>query len=155
VDEEFITVDPPAAVSIGSGAPVIGTADEFLSNDTMPTDHVFLPVQRKRMKIRGIRSRERAELEKRLEEVRGSGKKQTKETNLKLFREWLIVYGAIRPDGSQMFGTEHIGRLQNMASGDINAIAEGVMKLSGIGEQEVDDMVGNSDASPSGSSPGT
>lgn len=126
---------------------VLSDPMQFLSLTEMPTDYVRLPVAKKKMRIKGLRSRERAELEKRMEEKRG----KDRTVNLKLFREWLIIYCAIKPDGSQLFGTEHLVAMQNMASGDITTAADAILKLSGIGEQEVDEMVGNSGDSPSDS----
>ena len=128
--------------------PVMDDPTAFLADDSLPTDYAVLPRRRIRVKCRGIRSRERAELEKRLEERRGS-KKQTKEMNLALFREWLCIYGAVRENGAQMFGTEHLQKLRNLASADINAIAECISKLSGITDDDVEDMVGNSESSHS------
>lgn len=126
---------------------VLSDPMDFLRQTEMPTDYVRLPVAKRKMRIKGLRSRERAELEKRMEEKRG----KDRTVNLKLFREWLIIYCAIKPDGTQLFGTEHLVALQNMASGDITTAADAILKLSGIGEQEVEEMVGNSEDSPSAS----
>ena len=132
-------------------APVYPTLDDpsqFLSSNALPTDYAVLPRRKIRIKVRGIRSRERAEIEKRLEERKGT-KKQTKEMNLALFREWLIIYGSIKENGDQLFGTEHLNALRNMPSEDIVAIADAIMKLSGMSEDDVEELVGNSESSPS------
>lgn len=120
---------------------LINDPAEFLGDDTLPTDYVRLPRRGIRIKIRGIRSEERAQLEKRLEERKG--KNHTKEINTALFREWLIISGSIKENGDQLFGSEHLQRMRKMPAADIAALADGIMKLSGMTEDDQEELVKN------------
>lgn len=144
-DEDLLVLETPEK----RAAPeLIEDPNEFDRAVEWPTAYVTLPTRRKRVKVKAIRSEERASIEKQLQVVKRDG---SSETNMALFREMLIIYGTIREDGGQMFGREHLAMLRRQPAGDIVAWGDAIIKVSGIGKQDIEEMTSKSESSGSDS----
>lgn len=143
--QEESTVLTPAMRTLDDATAIIAT-------DDIRFEYVPCPEWGGKVRVRSITSKKRAELEKRLTEDKRTRQGITKEVNMQLFREWLVVYGCVKENGEPLFQSEHVKMLQDKSAGVIQRLTDAIMRLSGIGKDDVDELTDELRERPSSAS---
>lgn len=75
------------------------------------------------------------------------------EVNTANIRAKLVVLAARAPDGSRLFTDADVEAIGGLGAGPVSRVFAVAARLSGITEEDVEELAGNSAAEPSGDSP--
>ena len=125
------------------------SAEAILSHDDVRYDYVPCPEWGGRIKVRSLTSKRRGQLERTLTEERRTRGGLTKEVNMQFFRETLMVFGCIKENGEPLFANEHIKKLPEKSAGPVQRCCDAIMRLSGIGKDDVEELTAELRESPS------
>lgn len=134
-------------VDVVSGPSLLGR-DQILAIDDIAYRVVAVPEWGGRVRVKAMQSHERDAFEASLQ----SGVGRQKKPSLANFRAKLAAKVMVDGEGRPLFGTEDVIRLGQKSAAALARVCKVAMELSGIGDDEVDDMVGNSEGEPSASS---
>lgn len=82
----------------------------------------------------------------------GSGRNRQAIPDLSSFRARLAVASCINEDGTKLFTEEDVGWLSKMSGAGLTKIAEVATRLSQLTQEDVDTLLGNSNADQNGDS---
>jgi len=88
------------------------------------------------LKLRGLSGRERDAFEASINQGRGKSQKQ----NYENFRARLIILCAVDPDGNKLFSRADIKRLGDKSSKALARVFDKCNELSGLGEDDVQEL---------------
>lgn len=122
--------------------------DEILKRDEMPTREVPVPEwgDGETVRVRCLNAAGRLEFGVASQKVI-SGEPGPNPTAL------LVALSAIDDHGARLFHLQDVDALAELRGDVIDRIATAVMELSGLGDDKVAEAEGNSEATPSGTSP--
>lgn len=100
------------------------------------------------VRVQSLSGAERDQWEEACQEEKGGEKKFT----TKQLREKLLTFCLVDQAGARLFSEADIAALAEKNAGALTRLFEVARKLNGIGAQDVEDLVKNSGADPSGSS---
>ena len=127
----------------------IGSADDFFGlAAACPFEDVELP-GRQTMRIRGLTTAERDDMETQIalrrqqqQKARKAGKRPPADIP---FRPSLVVRTAIREDGSLIFKLTDVRRVADMPAQIVSPLADAAIRLSGMRAEDIEDLEGNFD----------
>lgn len=121
------------------------TRDEILSIDDVKTETVDVPEWGGEVIVRNVGGRDRDRWEASLTQQRGNQTVQ----NLDNMRAKLVVKAVVDEDGNRVFSDQDANALGGKSSAAIVRVFNVAARLSGIGDDAIEDALGNSDAVPS------
>jgi len=101
------------------------------------------------VRVRGLTGTERDKYEESLVDQRRQGVR----VKLKFARARLVIMAAVDADGNALFSEEDIGWLTTKSARALNRVAEKARELSGMTEEDEEELLGNSGGAPGASSP--
>lgn len=104
-----------------------------------PVREVAVPGQDAKTFVRGMTGRERGEYEQAILEKKG----KSREMNLKSFRGEILARTVVSEQGERLFESKDAEWLSDLPAMETEPIVDMAMKLSGIGEADVEELVGN------------
>jgi hypothetical protein len=127
------------------------TADEILAFDDVQMEDVVVPMWGgKAVTMRGLTARERDDYEASLIQTTPSGQQRMR---LSGARERLVAKCAIdRATGERLFTDEQAALIGQKSGRAIEILFDAARKLSGLTKEDVETLVGNSEAAPSATS---
>jgi len=152
IDDEPAQAEPvpdPAA-----GMRTLEDPTAIIATDDIRFEYVACPEWNGRVRVRGLTSKEKAALEKKMTEERRDRRGQvlSREVNTQLFREYLIIAGCVREDGKPLFGIEHKHALREKSGAPTQRVADAISRLSGYGQNDVEALTAELRESPSSAS---
>lgn len=105
------------------------------------------------VRVRGLMASERDHLESAMIEVRRNKAEINARGFLSNFRAKLVALATVDEAGNPIFSERDVERLGTKNSAAIGRIAEAIQKLSAMSDEDVEEIVGNSESDPSGDSP--
>lgn len=133
---------------------VILSKDAILSAQDIPQESVFVPEWNGNVLVRGMSGLERDALEaSMMEEKKQKGGKTTREMNLANFRGKLLVRSIVDPEGKRLFGDSEAEALGRKSAAALERVVSVAMRLSGLRDEDVEELVGNSDSDQPGGLP--
>lgn len=127
--------------------PDLNTPDDLL------IEELFVPEWKGWVRVRGLTGLERDSFEASCVEVRGEGKHQTRKTVFTNIRAKLVVRCLVDEKGARLYADKDADALGKKSAAALDRIFSVAQRLSGIGEEEVKELAGNSEADLSGVSP--
>lgn len=121
------------------------TAAEILAADDLPTEDVEVPEWGGTVRVRALTGAERDALEASVVEQKG---RKTK-TNLKDFRAKLVARSVVNEAGQLAFSESDIRALSQKNAGALDRVASVASKLSGMSEEDVEELTEGFDGDPS------
>lgn len=125
------------------------TRDAILAALDLPTETVDVPEWGGSVVVRGLNGTDRDAFEAEMFQSKG---KDT-ELNRVNLRSRLLVRTVVGEDGKRLFTDTDIAPLGAKSAVALDRVFGVSMRLSGIGEKDVDELVKNSDSGPGESSP--
>lgn len=122
---------------------------EIQQIDDQQVDDVDVPEWGGSVRVRGLTGEERDAYEASLIEERKRGGVGVTKKRLRNARARLIVMAAVDDAGDPLFTTEDIPWLGQKSARAVDRLAEKARELSGMTEQDEEELLGNSDADPS------
>jgi hypothetical protein len=124
------------------------TRDVILQADDLLVEDVEVPEWGGVVRVRGLTGAERDDFEASVVEQRG---KKTR-LNMQNFRAKLVVRVAINGDGQRLFSDKDASRLGQKSAAALQRVFEVAQRLSGLSDQDVEELVGNFDEGQSAAS---
>jgi hypothetical protein len=122
--------------------------DQVWQADDITFEDVPVPEWGGEIRIRGLAGDERDDFEaKSLVKRKGA-----REVNLKNLRARLVAACAINEDGSPLFNTSDVLRLGQKSAAAIERLFKVAQKLSGMSDQDVEELASDLELDPNGSS---
>jgi hypothetical protein len=100
------------------------------------------------LKLKGLSGRERDLFEASIQQGRGKSQK----ANYDNFRARLIVLCAVDPDGNKLFSRADIKRLGEKSSKALQRVFDECNRISGLSEEDVEELTEGFDDGPNGAS---
>jgi hypothetical protein len=124
------------------------TRDVILQADDLLVEDVEVPEWGGVVRVRGLTGAERDDFEASVVEQRG---KKTR-LNMQNFRAKLVVRVAINGDGQRLFTDKDASLLGRKSAAALQRVFEVAQRLSGLSDQDVEELVGNFDEGQSAAS---
>jgi hypothetical protein len=124
------------------------TRDEILKADDMKTERVDVPEWGGTVIVKSLSGRQRDEFEGSMIEQR-RGKAVMNTANM---RAKLVAWSVVDETGDRLFTNGDITDLGEHSASAVNRIYTVAAKMSGLSDEDVDEMVGKSERSPGSSS---
>ena len=124
------------------------TRDAILKASDIQTEEVPVPEWGGTVLVRGMTGAERDAFEE--EMITGKGK--NRDVNLTNFRARLIVKSVVDKDGKRLFTAADMVALGKKSAAAIERVWEVAMRLSGMSDEDVEELTKNSEAGQSDSS---
>jgi hypothetical protein len=121
------------------------TAAEILAIEDIVEELVDVPEWKGTVRVRGLTGRERDAYESSLLDQRGRNAK----ANLQNARTKLVVMAVRNADGSRMFTETDIGPLSAKGAAPLNRIWKKALELSGMRDEDVEELTLGFDDAPS------
>lgn len=123
--------------------------EQILAASDIQTEDVYVPEWGGTVRVRGLTAKQRADWQRASLVQRG----RMSEVNFQATTIKLVALSVVDADGKPMFSEEHTKLLANKSSAALERIADVAMRLSGIGESDLEELSKNSDPSLNGDSP--
>lgn len=117
------------------------TRDVILQADDLLVEDVEVPEWGGVVRVRGLTGAERDDFEASVVEQRG---KKTR-LNMQNFRAKLVVRAAINGDGQRLFSDKDAPLLGRKSAAALQRVFEVAQRLSGLSDEDVEELVGNFD----------
>lgn len=118
--------------------------DKILKANDLPTVRVHVPEWRGYVYVRTMTGRERDEFEATMFENRGG----TMISNLRNLRARLLVRTIVDDHGKPIFNRSDIAELGEKSAAALNRVYSVAQRINGLSQQDVDELVKNSEATP-------
>lgn len=118
--------------------------DQILTADDLPTEDVEVPEWGGTVRLRALTGTERDAFEV---SVAGDGKK-----NLSNLRARLVALSVVDDKGERLFTDADVKKLGLKSAAALDRLFDKARHLSGLDEDDVEELAGNSDAAQSGAS---
>jgi hypothetical protein len=126
---------------------LLSKSDIFAADDRKYED-VEVPEWHGTVRLRGLTGAERDRYEASMQKQIGGKQVQ----DLRNFRARLVQLAAINEDGSPLFDLNEVASLANRSSAALSRLFDAACRLSGITDDDVKDLEGNSEPAQSGPS---
>ena len=137
-----------------SKALVLLDAEAILGIDDLHIETVYVPEWNGSVRVRTLTAKERDDFEQSLLEKRGRGKNQTREMTFLNMRSKLVVKCLMHPtENSRLFRDDQAEQLGRKSGAAVDRLYDVAARLAGISEEDVDELVGNSESDQPDSSP--
>ena len=120
--------------------------DQFLKKVEVPVSKVEVPEMGLTVYVKGMTAKERTQFEV---GMMTNGKKSLRK--MQLFRELLVIKCCCDENGNLLFTKDDIDQIGELPATIIERIVDEAQAVSGMKDEDVEGMVGNSDDSLSGS----
>lgn len=129
-------------------------ADAILAVDDIQIETVPVPEWGGSVRVRSLTAKERDDFEVSLIEKKGRGRNQTRETVLKNMRAKLVVRCLMHPtENARLFRDDQAEALGKKSGAAMDRLYDVASRLAGISDEDVDELVGNSESDQPDSSP--
>ena len=118
------------------------TRDQILDADDLKTESVPVPDWGGSVNVRTMTGHERAQLEL---QVNKANAKKNGQAGLAVFRELLAVECIVDDAGAKLFTRVDIARLSQKSGRALDTVADVAMRLNGMKQEEVEELVGKSE----------
>lgn len=126
------------------------TRDQILGADDRPTEVVSVPEWGGEVKVRGLSGTERDAYEASIASPRPDGRKHI---NLRNLRARLVVLACVDPEtGDRLFRDDDAEALGGKSAAAVDRLFSVARRLSGLGEDDVEEMAEAFGVAPSGDS---
>jgi len=133
---------------------VLLDAEAILGIDDLHIETVHVPEWNGSVRVRTLTAKERDDFEQSLLEKRGRGKNQTREMTFLNMRSKLVVRCLMHPtENSRLFRDDQAEQLGRKSGAAVDRLYDVAARLAGISEEDVDELVGNSESDQPDSSP--
>ncbi|GAG24491.1 unnamed protein product [marine sediment metagenome] len=127
--------------------------ERILEADDLPREKVHVPEWNMDVWIRSLTAAERDDYEQGLLRASGQGRSLTMTPNLANAKAKLVVRTLVYENGERMFTDVEAGKLGQKSARAINRLYDVAERLSGISEEDIEELVKNSDSGPGEPSP--
>jgi hypothetical protein len=124
------------------------TKEQILAADDIKTERVPVPEWGGEVIVKSLTGRQRDEFEGSMIEQRG----KRAVMNTANMRAKLVAWSVVDEAGQRLFSNGDIGDLGEHSAAAVNRIYSVAARLSGLSDEDVEEMVGKSDGSPGSSS---
>ena len=124
------------------------TKDQILNADDLQTKDVYVPHWKGTVRIRTMTAGERDLFE----QLMFSG--QNKDERRDNVRATMLALTVVDGKDNRLFTEDHIKKLKGKSAAAVDLIFAEVQKLNAVSDEDVEDMVKNSEGTPGGSSDG-
>jgi hypothetical protein len=133
------------------------TIQDILQADDIPSETVFVPEWNGSVICRGLTGAERDHLEESIIKQRSGGGRRgsqgsAPEISLANFRAKLVSMSLRDEKGGRLFSETDVHDLSRKSAKVLDRLADIIRRLSGMSEDDVETLVGNSSTDPSGNS---
>lgn len=118
------------------------TRDQILNADDLQTKDVYVPQWKGTVRIRTMTAGERDLFE----QMMFSG--QNKDERRDNVRATMLALTVVDDNGNRLFTEDHVKRLKGKSAAAVDKIFSGVQKLNAVSDEDVEDMVKNSEGTP-------
>lgn len=122
--------------------------DAILAVDDVQFEDVDVPEWGGKVRVKSLTGRERDALESSM--IVGKGKNAN--VNLNNLRAKLVARSVVDEDGKRLFNDDDIAALGAKSAAALTRVYEAAQRLSGITEEDVDELTKNSETAPSADS---
>lgn len=122
--------------------------DDILSCEDLPRERVHVPEWGGDVEVRGLTGAERDAFEQTVVETRG---KNTR-VNLRNIRARLVALTVVDERGNRLFADGDVEALGRKSASALNRVFEVAQRLSGLRQEDVDELAGNSSSALSADS---
>lgn len=129
------------------------TREQILSADDLKTEEVAVPEWGGSVLVRTLTAHERDVFEDGLVQTKGKGRNQTREMQLADVRAKLAALTIVNGEGHQVFNKTDVVDLGKKSAGALNRVWDVASRLSGMSNEDVDELLGNSETAPDEPSP--
>lgn len=119
--------------------------EQILAATALPEEEVNVPEWGGSVRVRGLTGAQRDHYESTLIQQKGD----KRELNLRNARAKLVAMACVDQKGGKLFTSSDVEALGQLSASALNRIWEAARRLSGLGDEDVEQLVGNSDAGPS------
>lgn len=129
-----------------NGVSHVLTRDAIFAVSDIVTEYVEIPEWKGGVYVRSMTGKERDEFEESImvdkrERTKGGGTRLTRQASLSNFRAKLAARVTYDADGNRLFTDADIPRLGTKSSGALQRIVKKAQELSGMTDEDVEDMV--------------
>lgn len=147
----------PLTEAEGAPAPALLTRDQILAADDIPYDYVHVPEWKTgdvdTVRIKGLNGRQRDAFEAALlGERKGKGKNATQQMNMENLRSKLCSQAIVDGTGKTIFNQTDVRLLGEKSAAALDRVFAAARKLSGLTDEDVEDLTEDLSDGPSGSS---
>ncbi|HVK21368.1 MAG TPA: hypothetical protein VM677_08410 [Actinokineospora sp.] len=128
------------------------TRDAILLAPDRVTEDVHVPEWGGTVRVRGLSGAERDRFEASVTGTKAARKGESRDLRLDNLRARFLALSIVDDTGELMFGDRDIKALGEKAAAPIQRIYDVARRLSGLTEDDVEELAGNSDAEASGNS---
>ena len=128
------------------------TRDQILAADDLKTEEVEVPEWGGSVLVRTLTAHERDVFEDGLIKTKGRGRNQTREMQLEDVRAKLACLTIVDAGGVQIFNRADMLELGKKSAGALNRVWDVASRLSGMTNEDVEELLGNSETAPEDSS---
>ncbi len=121
---------------------------QIFAADDRKTEDVEVPEWGGTVRLRGLNGTERDAYEASMQKQVGGKQVQ----DLRNFRARLVALAAINEDGTPLFETNEVAALAKRSSAALSRLFDATCRLSGITDEDVKDLEGNSEPGQAGPS---
>ena len=121
------------------------TSEEILATQDIIEELVEVPEWKGTVRVRGLTGRERDAYEASLIDQRGRSTK----ANMQNARAKLVVLSVFNADGSRKFNEAQISEISAKSASALNRIWKKALELSGMGDEDVEELTLGFDDAPS------
>ena len=126
--------------------------EEILTADDLGTEDVAVPEWGGTVRVRGLSGAERDSFEASITGSQASKKGQSRQLRLDNLRARFVAMSIVDENGERVFSDADIKALGGKSAAALTRVYEVGQRLSGLSDDDVEELAGNSDAAPSGDS---
>jgi hypothetical protein len=123
--------------------------DAILAADDRKTEDVAVPEWGGSVRVRSLSGSERDAYEAHIVQLRADG---TKSVNLKNLRGKLVSLSCVDEDGGRLFSDEDAEALGDKSAAALERVFDVARRLSGLSEDDIEEMAEGFEPAPSGAS---
>lgn len=135
-----------------TSAKILLTRDDILKADDLVQEGVDVPEWGGSVLVRALSGTERDAFEQDIVTMRREGKKTVTDMDMHNVRAKLCVRSIVDLNGARLFGDEDIEALGRKSAAALQRVFDVAQRLSGLTDQDVEELVKNSGAGPSAGS---
>jgi hypothetical protein len=128
---------------------VLLSREEILGADDRKTEDVAVPEWGGSVRVRSMSGKERDAYEAGIVQMRGDG---SRKVTLENIRARLVSLTVVGEDGERLFSESDIGVLGDKSAAALERVFDVARKLSGLSEDDVEELAGDFDDAPNGDS---
>lgn len=124
-----------------------------LSTPDVAYEEVPVPEWGGSIRLKGLTGSERDAFEASIIQITGQGRHETRKIDSRNIRAKLLVLSIVDEKGERVFGDGDVAALGQKSALVLDRLFGVAQRLSGLGEDDVEKLAGNSETAPAGSSP--